>query len=101
MSNKKRNLVTTEVFIQDNFSNFERAHLLEHIHFLEERMDRAENRIEILGDIFRDLLELDEMEEDEEEEYGGEYEDDEEDDELANFFNTHCVCSWLDDEEGD
>ena len=103
MSNKKQNIVSTEIFIQqDNFSNFERAHLLEHVHFLEDRMNKAEAKIEILADIFTGLLELDEDEEDEDEDYEGEYEDDEEeddDDELANFFNTHCVCSWMDDDE--
>ena len=93
MANKKQNVVTTEVFIQDNFSNFERAHLLEHVHFLEERTSELENKVEMLRRVFRDLLALDE----DEDEY--EDEDDEEmDDELENFFNTHRVCSWLDDE---
>lgn len=102
MSNKKHNVVTTEVFIQGSFSNFERAHLLEHVHFLEERMNKAEAKIELLSDIFIGLLELGEDEDEEDEDYEDEYEDDEEDeddDELANFFNTHCVCSWMDDDE--
>ena len=92
MSNKKQSIVTTEVFIQDNFSNFERMHLLEHVHFLEERTSELEGKVEMLRKVFRDLLALDEDED--------EYEDEEEmDDELENFFNTHCVCSWAGDED--
>jgi hypothetical protein len=103
MSNKKQSIVTTEVFIENGFSNTERAHILEHVHFLEERTSELEAKVKILGRIFTDLLALDE-DEDDEEDYEDEYEDDEEDededeDELANFFSKHCVCSWEDDED--
>jgi hypothetical protein len=95
MSNKKQSIATTEVFIQDHFSNFERAHLLEHVHFLEERTSELESKVEMLRKVFRDLLALDE--EDLEDEY--EDEDEETDDELENFFNTHRVGSWLGEED--
>jgi hypothetical protein len=94
MANKKQSVVTTEVFIQDNFSNFERAHLLEHVHFLEERTSELESKVEMLRKVFRDLLAMDEDEYDEDEE-----DEDENEDELENFFNTHCVCSWMDGED--
>jgi hypothetical protein len=97
MSNKK-SVITTEVFIQDNFSNFECAHLLEHVHFLEERTLDLEGKVEMLRKVFRDFLALDE------EDIEDEDEDEEMDDELENFFNTHKVCSWLGgegDEEND
>jgi hypothetical protein len=98
MSNKKQSIVTTEVFIENGFSNLERAHILEHLHFLEERASELEKKVAMLQRVFRDLLALDEDEEDEED-YEDEYEDDDEEDELANFFSKHCVCSWEDDED--
>jgi hypothetical protein len=94
MSRKNQSIVSTEVFINGGQSS-EQEHHFEHVHFLEERTNKLEERVQILGDIFTSLMDLDEDEEDDEEEDDeDEYEDeDEEADELRHLI-ANCCCVW-------
>jgi hypothetical protein len=89
MSRKKHQFITAEVCIERFPREMERAHLLEHVHFLEERTTDLETKVEILRDLFTMVLELD-------------TEEDEDENEAADFFASLGRCLWNEDsEDGD
>ena len=84
MSRKNQNILTAEVCIQGNTEYSEHEHLLEHVHFLEERVG-------ILEEVFRDLLD-----DEEEDDADTEYEEDNEDNKLEEndrYGHAHH-CVW-------
>jgi hypothetical protein len=91
MSRKNQNIVCAEVVVSNN-ENSERDHLFEHMHFLEERTTRLEQRVQILGDIFTSLMNLDEEEEEEDDE--DEYDEEEEESNELRDFIANCCCIW-------
>jgi hypothetical protein len=97
MARKNQSSHTTEVFINNNHTGYtEQEHLLEHVHFLEERTTELEEKVNFFQTIFHDLLddEDDDEDEDTEDEVGeDEYEDEE--DLFKNGLCGHtCCCVW-------
>ena len=96
MARKNQSTHTTEVFINNNHAGYtEHEHLLEHVHFLEERTAELEEKVDFFQTIFQDLLddEDDEDEDIEDEVEEGEYEDEE--DLFENGLCGHaCCCVW-------
>ena len=70
MSDKKRHTRSPKIFLPDYHESFGDTHLMEHIHFLEERTSMLETKVDTLREVFTTMLELnnDEDEEGEEEE---------------------------------
>ena len=89
MARKNQSNHTTEVFINNNHANYtEQEHILEHVHFLEERTNDLEEKVEFLEAIFSGLLD-EEEDEDEDDEY------EEEEDLFKNGLCGHaCCCVW-------
>ena len=98
MARKNQSTHTTEVFINNNNAGYtEHEHLLEHVHFLEERTTELEEKVDFFQTIFQDLLEDDEEDEDDEdtEDEVGEDEYEEEEDLFENGLCGHtCCCVW-------
>ena len=68
MSNKKHFIRSPKIFLPDQFQTSENEHILEHVHFLEERVGLLEHKVETLREVFTTMLELDDDTEDEDEE---------------------------------
>ncbi len=91
MSRKNQNVLCAEAVLS-NTQNSEREHLFEHVHFLEERTSKLEQRVQILGDIFTSLMNLDDDEEEDEDD--DEYDEEEdENSELRDFIANCCSGS--------